>query len=254
MSINTYKSSWLPQVTAPHDYVINGLKKESIGYSIENIDPISLKPIIEQINPNSVEFLKSQMDNQQPIAPLYVSKDNDVLDGHNRLHAYKNNPSIIKVVCIKVLLDKNDASRVLNKIEDKYNWEQELDAQPVLPEIEEVEEVKNNKTLELYSSKPISKNTKSGNFLIDTIKPSFDNKYGIEFENLYEMSDEECGTNPIESLARKWFPNYEELKMEAVKNALTHETYVLRKIFNEAKKKGFDGIKYGSNFVQTIDN
>ena len=252
------KNSWLPQITSDYDYIYKNLDNSQVGYKIDNFNPNELKPLTDNVNVENVRGVKDSILNLKPVDPIFISKDNEVLDGHDRLFAFQTTPEVAKVVCVKIYADKHDASRILNKIQDKYNWENNLDnnftekQEDGIQESSE-EETKNGKTLTLYSNKPFTPNSKIGNLLIDKQKPSYDKAYQFEFENLLEIDDKECGDNPVENLAKKWFPDYDNFKMEAARAVLTFENYVLKRIYQEAVRKGFDGIKYGTRFVQTID-
>jgi hypothetical protein len=250
------KNSWLPQITSDYDYVYKNLDTSNVGYKIDAYDPHKIKPLTDNVNIDNIRGIKDSVLKGEPVNPIFISKDDEVLDGHDRLFAFQMTPEVSKIICVKVYADKHDASRILNKIQDKYNWENNLDDnfQEKANDLEESEgEPKNKKTLTLYSNKPFVPNTKVGNLLIDKQKPSFDKAYQFVFENLYELDDKECGDNPIESLSKKWFPDYDNFKMEAARAVLTFENYVLKRIYQEAYKRGFDGIKYGTKFVQTID-
>lgn len=251
------KQNWLPQITTDNDYLLKNLDSNNVGYKIDTFNPNDLKPLTDNVNIDNVRGIKDSILNGKPINLIIISKDNEVLDGHDRLFGFQTTPEVNKIFCIKIYADKHDAARVLNKIQDKYNWENNLDgdfSEKKDTDIQESEEEpKNAKTLTLYSNKPFASNTKIGNLLVDKQKPGFDKAYQFEFENLYEIDDKECGDNPIESLGKKWFPDYDNFKMEAARAVLTFENYVLKRIYQEAVKKGFDGIKYGTKFVQTID-
>lgn len=250
------KHSWLPQITADYNYLINELDNEAVGYKLDKFKPEDIKPLTDNINTSNVEGLKDSITNLKPITPIILSKDNEVLDGHDRLHAFKTTPNIVGILCIKLYLDKHEASRILNKIEDKFNWENSLDGDFNVKMDENVlEEPKNAKTLKLYSNKGLTKNPFIGNTLVHNKTNSYNIPYELEFENLYEMSDEECGENPIVELGKKWFGgDYDNFKVEAAKSCLTFENYLLKKLHKEAFSKGYDGIQYGSKFVQTVDS
>ncbi len=168
------------------------------------------------------------------------------------------------------MLNYKDAARLLNKIQDKFEFEKGLDkgddvTNPLACNPNNAEEVvdenlisKSNSDSEklkqhtLYRMKPIQNNSKTGNFFQMEHKPKHDHQYEIAFNNLHEIPDEELGEDPFMSLAEKWLGSTDQLKEQSVKNALTFETYLHRRIVEEAKKKGYDGIKYGSKFIQAI--
>jgi hypothetical protein len=241
---NKYQPMWLPQVSADHEYVTKSLDTDNIPYTIDTYNPTDLKPLQRDINIDTKEFFSKKINNREPIDLIYIANGNEILDGHNRNSAYIENPAINKVVCVKILMDYKDAARILNKIQDKFEWDGEK-------QLQETESNKNSVTMELYSNKPIDKRSKCGNFMIPDNKKGYDHKYEIEFDNLHDFNTE--NNNPIEALAEEWLGNLNTLKEESVKHVLTYETYLLRKLAEEAKKRGYDGISYNNKIIQTIN-
>ncbi len=247
------------------------------------VAPKELIPLQANVKKSKVEYFKEMVDGNQPLEPIYVSDDNRILDGHHRAYAFMNDPTVTAVVCLKLYMDANDAARVLNKIQDKYDFETnfnpesddlltfdnvvktssqftdfDVDKQGAIAEEDELVDfaaVKNNpKAVTLYKSKPINTKSKTGDFLIPEQKRNFNHKYDINFENLYEIKDEELQSyaSPIDYIVEKWFSGV-NMKEESVKHALTQEMYTYRQINEKAKKMGFDGIKYGNKFVQIVN-
>ncbi len=274
-----YESTWLPQMRADYDYIHKGLEDNGVNFTVSSEDPNELYPLKSsgKDDEESVNFFKDKIAKREPIDPIFVSKNNEILDGRKRHTAFKDDPSVKKIVCIKLMMDYKDAARILNKIQDKFEFEQNLntgnpeaikpldDNGEVYPStsdntdtvdenlIEKPSDINTNtKKFTLYRSKPIQNNSKNGNFFLMDHQPRFDHQYDIEFHNLYEIPDEELGTDMFNTLAEKWLGNLDQLKEQSVKNALTYETYLNRRIHEEAKKKGFDGIKYGSKLIQSI--
>lgn len=241
---NKYQPMWLPQVSADHEYVTKSLDDDNIPYTVDTYNPTDLKPLQRDINVDTKDFFSKKINNREPIDLIYIANGNEILDGHNRNSAYIENPSVSKIVCVKILMDYKDAARILNKIQDKFEWDGEK-------QLQETETNKNSVTMELYSNKPIDKRSKCGNFMIPDNKKGYDHKYEIEFDNLHDFNTE--SNNPIEALAEEWLGNLNTLKEESVKHVLTYETYLLRKLAEEAKKRGYDGISYNNKIIQTIN-
>jgi hypothetical protein len=269
----------LPQMEADIEYVKEELTKNGIQFEEIQIEPKALKPIQKTVYENKVSNFNEMIDNNEPISAPFISLENEILDGHHRSFAFMQHPEMESKDAFKVLLPTNDAIRILNKIQDRHNWENELasgedkilsftdnidemgDSLPPSPE-EGTEEAmyfddvqRNCITLKLYKNTgKVNTKSKTGDFLLLVQKPSFNNEFEIEFENLLDLSfDEIAGHNiPAEALAEKWFPNV-DLKKEAVKSALTYEVFLNRKISEKAKQEGIDGIKYGDKFVQVIN-
>ena len=94
-----------------------------------------------------------------------------------------------------------------------------------------------------------------GNFF--SIKPIEGyKKYDIEFDNLLETNDMDAifqkDTNPVEVIAKKWFPNL-DFKKIAKKYKLTPDVLINKAVYEKAKSMGYDGIKYGDVMVQGLN-
>lgn len=259
------KPIWLPQMKADKGFVLKELDNMGVKYSITAKKPSELKPQQKSINTETVDYFNSQIDSKQPIDPIYVSQNDDVLDGHNRLFSYKNNPMVDNIVCIKIMLDVADAARVLNKVQDKFDWEQGLNNdginvqapvsvnEPVIIETKE-EPVKNKKQMVLYRESPIKTGSKTGNFFLEKKNDKYKLENTIVFENLYEISDEDLtnSSSPIDHVMEKFGIDSNMVKEDSAKNGIKESDYKLRKIAEVGKEKGYDGIKYGSKYIQAL--
>lgn len=281
------KPMWLPQMRCGVEYVKNELNKQGVKHGMVKVPPKELIPLQKNVKKSKVEYFKEMVDSSQPIEPMYVSDDNSILDGHHRAFALMNDPLVSHAVCFKIYLDVKDSARVLNKIQDKYDFETNFNPESddvlnfdsfkgseqfhnfdidsnlgstqvkeePIDETMDFSTVKNNpKTVTLYKSKEINTKAKTGDFLIPEQKKNFNHKYDIQFENLYEIKDEEIKdfASPIEYIVEKWFKGI-NMKEESVKHALTQEIHTYRQINEKAKKLGYDGIKYGTKFVQIVN-
>src|SRR5690606_26939046 len=95
--------------------------------------------------------------------PIFISGDDEVLDGHHRLAAYISHPSYTdkEIACIKIMSDYKDAARILNKIQDLYDYQNK----PTKKSFKEINQIQDGpKEFIAYRSEPIKEKSKSGNF------------------------------------------------------------------------------------------
>ncbi len=266
---------WLPQMDAEFDYVKNQLNKDGINFRIIQVKPKELVPLKNTVKKSKVDYFDQLIEQEKEIDPIYISMDNKVLDGSSRLYSFMKNEAIDTVDCVQLMLDYKDAARVLNKIQDKYEFQKNFDpskddlltfgeiggndedSDSTKNETDELnfDDVKYNPTtLKLYKSKPINVKAKTGDFLLLNKKPRFNFEYVIKFDNLLEVDEIDLAQfpNPPECLAQKWFPEM-DFKTEAARQALTYEVFISRTVNRAGLSKGFDGIKYGSDIVQILN-
>jgi len=265
-----YKPRFLPQMNAPYDVVLEKLDEEGVGYEIVEVDPNELEPL--QGITFSDEVGKVNSDDMNPI---WISENNKVLDGHHRMvrGLLDNN----KIKAIKIGLNEKDAARVLNKIQDIYEYEksqglEEVEVQDTinfygeddnqfLNTLEEDNAVvqnekssANQQTIIGYRKEPIRDNSVVGNFFTLTPLDGYD-KYQIEFENLLDTHAlgvmYKDGQQPVEILAKIWFPhvNFEEISKQYNMPSINLKN---KAIAEKAQKMGFDGIKYGDTLIQGL--
>lgn len=272
------KLYYLPQVSAPYTEVINQLDDEDVEYKMLNINPNDLKP--SQPFTLSHEVSSVELDNEKPI---WISKDNNIVDGHNRsIKSILDNYSTIRA--IQVNMDFNDACRILNKIQDIYEYQQKLSLEettandyindyndpdsdqterdeilPVtdfLSRIEEDNELDSpeEKTIIGYRKEPVNNNSVVGNFFyLNPIKGY--TKYEIIFNNLLDTNNLNInykdGQNPVDILTKTWFPHM-NFKLLSEKYNIDEEKIKNKAIAEKARSLGFDGIKYGESFLQGL--
>lgn len=263
-----YKPRHLPQISAPFDMVIKKLNEEGIKNEIVEVDPNDLKPMQGIVFSDEVGTF-----NPNEMNPIWISNDNEIIDGHHRFLAalMAKKP----ITCIKLELNGKDGARELNKIQDIYDYEQQQQMEEVvnqdvintfnsiddgestnefLSSLKETEIPEGNAcTIIAYRKKPIMENSVIGNFFI--LKPidGYD-KYEIEFENLLDTDDmgiQFGDQHPIDVLAKMWFPNVDFKKMSA---PFTHSPIEFKNkaIAERAAKMGYDGIKYGDLILQGL--
>lgn len=263
-----YKPRHLPQVSIPFDIVVDKLNEAGIDNEMVELDPNELKPMQGIVFSDEVNgFDPDEMN------PIWISNDNEVIDGHHRflsaLMAKK------PITCIKLGLNGRDSARELNKIQDIHDYEEQRQMEEVVnqevinafndPDSEEstneflasLEEMEipemNSCKIVAYREKPIMENSAIGNFFILNPIDGYD-KYEIDFENLLDTNNlglQFGEQHPIDTLAKTWFPNVDFEKASA---PYTHspQEFKNKAIADRAQKMGFDGIKYGDLMVQGL--
>jgi len=266
-----YKPHFLPQVNAPYDYVLQKLDDEGVNYSNIEVNPNELTPLQGIVFSDEVGGV--EIDDMNPI---WVSGDMQVLDGHHRMVRALLDDVPLK--CIKINMNHKDACRTLNKIQDIFEYENSQGMEEVVSQdainyygedenqflntLEEdnlatrTEEApgNNEKTIVAYRNAPIKENSVIGNFF--TLEPleGYD-KYEIDFENLLDTNSlgvtYKDGQDPIDILAKSWFPNinFEKLSTEHNTDIIILKT---KAVAEKAMKMGYDGIKYGSSVIQGL--
>jgi len=265
-----YKPRFLPQVNAPFDAMLQKLDDEGIDYTLVEVNPEDLEPLQGITFSDEVGHVKVD-----DLNPIWISQDMKVLDGHHRMVRALLDGVPIKAV--KVDLNYKDACRVLNKIQDIYEYEEsqgieEVEMQGAInfygddenqflnsleednAEIQKEIPSKNEQTLIAYRKDPIKENSVVGNFF--SLKPIDGyGKYQIDFDNLLDTHalgvEYKDGQQPVEFLAKIWFPNINFQKLSETHNmpAVNLKT---KAISEKAKKMGFDGIKYGDTLIQGL--
>lgn len=274
-----YKPRFLPQMSAPFDIVLQKLDEEGVGYDIVEVSP-------EELNASqgitfSDEVSKVNLDDTNPI---WMADENKILDGHHRwVKAMLENKSL-KAVHVK--LNEKDAARVLNKIQDIYEYEQargmeeqeenainyyandaksgidnsnsdneflaSLEEDNANVQLEKPE--KNQKTIMAYRKEPIKENSVVGNFFTLSPVDGF-SKYEIDFDNLLDTNElgiaYKDGQEPVDILAKIWFPNinFEKISEQYDMPSTNLKT---KAITERAMKLGYDGVKYGDKLIQGL--
>lgn len=264
-----HKPRHLPQISAPYTHVVDKLNDDGVENELIDIDPEELKPSQGIVFGDEV----GDFDDKE-INPIFISKDNEVIDGHHRWVKKLKDQQPIK--CVKVHLNSKDCARVLNKIQDIFEYEEQRKMEEVVTQdtinyenqkdsgvsdneffrsIEEDENPEGNEvTIIAYRQNPIMENSIIGNFFILKPVDGYD-KYEIEFENLLNTSD--IGVNckegelPVDTLSKVWFPNVDFDKLSEKHNT-TPINLKNKAIAERAQKLGYDGIKYGDTMVQGL--
>ena len=276
-----HKPYHLPQITAPADVVAKKLDEEGIDYDYIQIQPSES----DDINPSqgftfADEVEKVELDNKNPIWLAEEDGKDKICDGHHRYtRAFLDE---VPLTAIKLKIDFKDACRVLNKIQDIYEYEQQQQLEEVemqdainannqanggvsysefLNNLEETnagiqaeKPSKNDKTIIAYRREPLKENSVVGNFF--TLNPidGF-SKYEIIFENLLDTNDlgiqYKDSQIPADILAKIWFPhvNFEKLSEEYGIPSLNIKN---KAIAERARTLNYDGIKYGDTLIQGL--
>jgi hypothetical protein len=273
------KPKHMPQISAPFEYVIDGLKRDGVVYKDITLQADDILPS------QQVTFLDSiDVDKTKKVEPIWVAgstdEENVVVDGHHRWVDYLSTNKPIRAT--KIIMKPNDACRVLNKIQDIYEYQTSTELEEMATHfqnindrndpkndgyvddfdwlgkaIKETEELnadkeKTPKKIYAYRDKPINENSLVGNFFSLNKLPKCD-KYEIEFDNLLDTNelgiDYKDDQNPIDILVRLWFPGINFVALSE-KHQTTEENLKNKAISEYAQKMGYDGIKYGNIMVQ----
>jgi hypothetical protein len=274
----------LPQISMPYDIVLNKLDEEGIKYELISLNPSEDDGIkISQPFVYSDEMEKCNVDDTNPIWLSNDGENVNICDGHHRYIKSLIDNNLLKAV--KIDLNEKDACRVLNKIQDIYEYEQARNMEEVEDQdainyydnnaesgkdntntefLDSLEEdnlalqaeasSKNEKTIVAYRKEPIKENSIIGNFFI--LKPidGYD-KYEIAFDNLLDVNAlgvvYKDGQEPVDILAKNWFPhiNFEKLSEQYNIPALNLKN---KAIAEKAMKNGYDGIKYNDTLIQGL--
>lgn len=119
------KPKWMAQVEAPQEYVIEFLNREGIDHKVVTMDPKLCKHTQADVDPVKAKGIQEAMDQDKPLGPIYLSADDEILDGHHRAFAAIRHPDVESVSCIKIYQGLQDAMRVLNKVQDIFSFEKE---------------------------------------------------------------------------------------------------------------------------------
>jgi len=228
-----YKPYHLPQVSAPYIYTLNKLKDEGVKFKMGKIDPNGVQPMQGLVSLEKISTI-----DPTNIKPVWLSQEPKVVDGHHRYGAALTHE--VPLPYIQIMLPSMDAARMLNKIQDIYEYESKMKVEEVVAqdqinnlnepemadflsaleaEMKDDQEIlhsgseekvgRKKRKIFAFRNEPINENSPIGNFF--SVKPvEGHTKYEIEFENLLETDKigiHAKGQNPIKLLADAWFPN-----------------------------------------------
>jgi len=265
---NNIAPYYLPQISASYDYVFEQLNNENINYDIFLAEP-------DELNATQPFVFSDKIENFDPNnnKPIWISKDYNIIDGHHRWVSALSTKKPIECICIQ--LDTKSAMRVLNKIQDIHDYEEQRRMEEVvtqdainihndmdsgisnnefLASLEEMETPESNQCKIFgYRHTPIKENSVIGNFFMLNPVDGYD-KYEIDFENLLDTDNlglQFKEEHPVDALARNWFPNVD---FDNMSEPYIHSPQELKNkaIVDRAKKMGYDGIKYGDLMIQGL--
>ena len=274
----SHKPHYLPQMNAPFEIVLQKLDEEGVEYNSVKITPNKSDNInASQPFTLSDEVGKVELNDTNPI---WISNDQNIIDGHHRY--FKALFDKVPIMTIQIKLNDKDACRVLNKIQDIYEYEQKQQMEEEVSQdvintdnqidsgvsdgefLDSLEEDNTNiqsekpsanqKTITAYRKEPIKENSVVGNFF--SLKPieGF-NKYEIDFDNLLDTHalgvTYKDGQEPIDILAKIWFPH---INFEKISEQYGIEPINLKNkaIAEKAMKLGYDGILHRDKLVQGL--
>ena len=262
----------LPQINLPYAMVLEKLDDENIHYELIQLNPNENDGI--EPSQNLVYSDEITTATLNDLNPIWIA-DNKICDGHHRYFKgmFDNKP----VLAIKLNLDFMDACRVLNKIQDIYEYEQSQGLEEVEDQdtinyyredenqflnsleednagVQDENSAKNPKTIIAYRKASIKENSVVGNFFSLNPIDGYD-KYEIDFENLLDTNSlgvaYKDSQTPTDILAKIWFPNVNFEKISKQYN-LSSDNLKNKAIAEKAMKMGFDGIKYGDAIIQGL--
>lgn len=271
-----YKPPHLPQLSAPYDIILEKLRENDVNYQLIEVNPEELEASQGIVFSDEVSGVEINDSN-----PIWVDDNLTIIDGHHRfIKALSTNTPLI---AIKININHKDACRLLNKIQDIYEYEElhgleEVQAQNAIntendidsdgssrmdflsiledtnSQIQINEPTLNPKTVQGYRKDDINDNSVVGNFFL--LKPieGFD-KYEIEFDNL--LDTEELGLSfktdqePVDIIAKFWFPNVNFEKMSEIYGT-TSNNIKNKAVAEKARTMNYDGIKFGESYVQGL--
>lgn len=273
-----HKPLYLPQVNAPVDVVVKKLDEEGVDYEYIRINPDELK----NLNVSQGFTFSDDVEKAKPndMKPIWLDNENTICDGHHRfVFALTDNLSL---TAIKIDLNFKDACRLLNKIQDIFEYEEQQKMEEVVAQdiinsenqsdsgvsnsefLATLEEnnlgvqtetpSKNQQTVIAYRREPIKENSVIGNFFTLNPVEGF-NKYEIDFDNLLDIHSlgitYKDGQEPVDILAKVWFPhiNFEKLSEQYSVPTINLKN---KAIAEKAQIMGFDGIKHGDKLIQGL--
>jgi len=261
---NIYKPTTHPQVSAPFKFVTGELNNTHHPYEVAGVGVDDLKPTQPFIDNDLVDVFVKKLMGGDTLKPIWIDRDDNILDGHHRYAAHLVAKPDVAVPAIRLLCDKKTGIDLLNSIQEEFlKHKQRCDQSLLLRSLGEaddsmyIRDQDYETTKEMivgYRKNPIIASM-SGNFF--ALKPIEGYKaYEIEFDHLFQTDeiDKKIGKsqNPMQALCALWFPTL-DVKGGAEDFGMSPENFVNAIVAEKARVKGIDGIKYGDKLVQSID-
>jgi len=259
------KPMWLPQMNAPYDYIVKNLDKNGVDWKEEHVKSSSITPTQDITTSDAVNFFSNKLNNNEKIDPVYISSNNEILDGHHRFAAYLN-PSHAdkKIRCIKIMLGNQDSARILNKIQDVYdatvgnngqqnNVENPQDINGRMDGIDKLTTYEENYKCIGYRVGDVVNNSMSGNFFDLEKKDAHEKKFSIELTKVIIFNDDKLNLKlPTETFMMAIYPN-NNLMEDAKKVNMDYAKFLNRAAVQYAKSKHCEGILYCGKILQTTN-
>lgn len=265
-SANIYKLKTHPQLSAPFKFVTTELNNTQHPYEVAGVNVNDLKPTQPFIDTDVVDSMVDKLNGGEQLKPIWVSKNNDILDGHHRFAAHLLVNPDGAVPAIRLLCNTKQAIDLLNGIEETFKAHKlKHDQSALIKSLAEEDDsiyipdrphkAKKN-TVRGYRNTSLAKNITGNFFKLNSTKAD-DKPYDIEFKSLLETDTlnkkiANSQSPPIE-LAKHWFPSV-DLKRYAKENGKSENDFAAALVAEKARVKGIDGILYGDKLLQSIDD
>ena len=291
--MSTVSEMWLPQIKEENvSEILQELKDSGIIVKKVMVEPSYLKPLQKKVMKSKIDDINSVIDNDGYLPQTWVDANNNILDGHHRSYVYQSRPDIDKVECYKIFLNSKDASRILNKIQDRIEFKKEYSisnpstiniSDPIENEIKSVDVVDDakylgkdkeqeqeqledkltfddvqNKVCTLYSVRPFDKGNTSGFIMSFTKDKGYDKEYEILFDKVLHIPAEEMELHEPFYLSGMYTldPSFEKdsgkIKKMASDVNKVHAEFIKDRLNGFAKRAGYDGINFGDKLMLII--
>jgi hypothetical protein len=258
---NIYRPKSLPQISAPFSYVAHQLNDIGQPYELLGANLDSINPSQAFVDSDTVNHFHDQLKNGEEIKTVWLDKDNNMIDGHQRYAAHSLNKNT-HIPSVRLMCDKDTAIQLLNDIQSKFENENNSDIINAIFEdrdssmyTPEKQLPTKKESVKAFRKQPIINKSISGNFFslveIPNSKP-----YEIAFDALLDADQVNPSIkkekNPVAALAQAWFPdlNFQEY---APKFGMTLDNFINTIVAEKARTKGIDAIVYGEKLLQSID-
>lgn len=154
--MDNWKPKYLPQISAPFTHVVNSLNKEGVPFKQMGLSANELSPIQSLIDTDKVEQIIQSLLMGEKLDPVWVDANNKILDGHHRYVAYKKAMPENLMHVVKIMAEEKDAIRVLNKIQDIYDHNMEMNGMTEPQKLDTIDNYAGDRSDALQQSKVIN--------------------------------------------------------------------------------------------------
>ncbi len=268
---NIYKLKTHPQISAPFKFITTQLNDLQYPYEVVGVKPEDLKPTQPFVDNDQVASMADMLRTDGEFKPIWISQNNDILDGHHRYaaHMLTYPEGNIAVPAIRLLCNTKKALEILGNIEEEFKKTKLKHSQSkilhVLGEEDDSMYLPSKKfptkkeTVQAYRREPMKKAI-TGNWFFLT-KPSNEYKgFNITFTNLLSTDaiDKKIGScknasDCVKGLFQLWYPSL-NIKEKAKESGMSENSFINAIVAERARIEGIDGIKYGNKLLQSIDD